>query len=194
EDRAVGGGGAADPLEHISTAGVVVRQGIQRGIIRLSVAVKQFLQIPGSRQCVSARVKALFVLEALDPLGFRPFPSRLLLKLHQSDFSGSAARAGMKSALTPHDRLDQRGLYTISPRRSPDRPVLAVLHPPFPPPIYDGATKRQQKQQPKQPAPFHPVLLPNTKLRVERARVLRRGMTLSAKNQYLLHLDSISVN
>jgi hypothetical protein len=91
----------------------------------------------------------LFVLKALDVLGVRPFSSGLLLNLHQAYFSGPPGRPGMKSALTPYNGLDQRGLNAIAMGRGADWPILAPFQPPVPPPINDGADKRQQKQQPK---------------------------------------------
>ena len=114
----------------------------------------------------------MFVLEAADLLGVRPFLRSLLPKLHQPNFSDPPARLRMKPAFTPDDRFDQCRLDTVSLRGRADRPVLTVFKSPFPPPIPSRSADEQQEQNQEHPAPCHPVLLLNPPVRVQPARVL----------------------
>jgi hypothetical protein len=52
----------------------------------------------------------------------------------------------MEMAFAPDDRFDQGRFHAIPSRRDADRAVLASFEPALPPPIRNGASQDEQKQ------------------------------------------------
>ena len=92
----------------------------------------------------------MLVFEIRDVFGFGPLAGRLFLKLHEAEFLGAAPHPGMEPALAPDDGFDERRLDAVTPRRRADRPILAPLQPPFPPPI-PGESSREEQGRNEQP-------------------------------------------
>jgi hypothetical protein len=147
EHRAIGASRAAVPFENVGAAGIVIGEGEWEGVVGLRVAFEKFLQIPRAGEGVGGGIKKGVGGVAGDVFGVGPFAGSDGADLHEAEFTGAAASAGMKPAFAPDHGLDQRGFEAVAPGGGEDGNVLAVVAPFVPPPITAGSGKKQEEEE-----------------------------------------------
>src|SRR5258708_7165759 len=88
-----------------------------------------------------------------------PFLRGDFLDLHQADFLGPPSHPGIKAALAPNHRFDQRGVHAVTMGGGADGQILAAFEPSFPPPIPQPTPGQEQGEKAKRAARFHNLFL-----------------------------------